>query len=401
MTRKPPTPPNAASRTELMAGIRRVVVKVGTNVLTRHDGEMAMGRFHSLIEDIVELHRRGLQIIVVSSGAISMGMHRLGIQTKPSDLPALQACAAVGQIRLMSTYEQAFERWGVSMAQVLLTEDDLANRARYLNLRNTLEHLLGERVIPVVNENDTVSTSEIQSPTNLRGARGVFGDNDRLSAQVMSKLNAELLILLTDVEGLYRNYTEDAESSGDAHSGPLSVVEEINAEIESMASFGKHRGRGGMSSKLDSIRIALASGGLAVIASGHRPGVVARVLAGDEVGTLFLPKQRLTSRKRWLAYASIPTGRVTVNRGAEEALTARASSLLFAGVVSIEGSFREGEIVTLATGGGEEIGRGVANYDAAAAQSLVGKTSEEVSTESGRDVVEFIHRDNLVIYDDR
>lgn len=384
------------NRRQLLGEVRRIVVKVGTNVLTRDSGELAMGRTHSLIEDIVDVHRARHQVIVVSSGAVAMGMERLGLNTKPSSLPDLQACAAVGQSRLMSVYEQAFGRSGIATAQILLTEYDFADRERYLNLRNTMERLLADGVIPIVNENDTVSTSEIESLAPDGGEKGrpygerVFGDNDRLSAQVMSKLDAELLVLFTDVDGLFTDYSDGGSDR------PLSLVKSITPEVEAMAQRGNARGRGGMVSKLQSIRIALAAGGLAIIASGLRPRLLQSVLRGEDVGTLFLPERRLTSSKRWLAYASLPAGRVVVNTGAEEALVERRSSLLFAGVTQIEGDFRQGDVVVLSTEAGREIGKGKTNYAAADALPLLGKRSDEIAATHSKQA-EFIHSDNIVI----
>jgi glutamate 5-kinase len=390
------TPPE---RKQLLSDVRRVVVKVGTNVLTRENGELAVGRTHSLIEDIVDLHRRDLQVIVVSSGAISMGMDRLKLTQKPSDLPALQACAAIGQIRLMSVYEQAFRSFDINAAQVLLTEDDFADRRRYLNLRNTLNRLLEDGVVPIVNENDTVSTSEIEArpEADERTDGNVFGDNDRLSALVMSKLAAGLLVLLSDVDGLYGDYDAIGDRAGASETRPLSCVERLTPEIEALARDSSGRGRGGMISKLQSIKIALQAGGLAVIANGMTPGLLPRVLAGEDIGTLFLPERRLTSRKRWLAHASSPAGRVLVNTGARDALVERSSSLLFAGVTAIEGEFDRGDVVVIASACGGEIGRGKVNYGTTEARLFIGKHSTAIASATGRGEEEFIHRDNMVI----
>ncbi len=390
---------NLPERKQLLSDVRRVVVKVGTNVLTRENGELAVGRTHSLIEDIVDLHRRDLQVIVVSSGAISMGMDRLKLTQKPSDLPALQACAAIGQIRLMSVYEQAFQSFDINAAQVLLTEDDFADRRRYLNLRNTLNRLLDDGVIPIVNENDTVSTSEIEArpEADERTDGNVFGDNDRLSALVMSKLAAGLLVLLSDVDGLYGDYDAIGDRAGAFETRPLSCVERLTPEIEALARDSRGRGRGGMISKLQSIKIALQAGGLAVIANGMTPGLLPRVLAGEDVGTLFLPERRLASRKRWLAHASSPAGRVLVNTGARDALVERSSSLLFAGVTAIEGEFDRGDVVVIASACGGEIGRGKVNYGTTDARLFLGKHSTAIASATGRGEEEFIHRDNMVI----
>lgn len=406
-------------RRALLSSVHRVVVKVGTNVLTREDGELGLGRIHTLIEDIVDLKRRGLQVIAVSSGAISMGMRRLGLEKRPSNLPDKQACAAVGQIRLMSVYEQAFERYGFAAAQILLTEDDFASRVRYLNLRNTVNRLLESDVIPIFNENDAVSTSEIETgpPGAEALSKHIFGDNDRLSALVTSKLGAELLILLTDVDGLYpwkdeapepatggkrrqpKRGAERAPASEGEPPRPLSVVRAITPEIEAMCGAGSSRGRGGMISKLQSIKVALEGGGLAVIANGTRPGILQEILDGKDVGTIFLPTRRVPSRKRWIAYAAAPSGRVVVNAGARDALLKRRSSLLFAGVVRIESEFRRGDVVTIVDEDGREFARGIANYGARDAAPLLGKRTSEIERIAGGDYEEFVHRDNIALFE--
>jgi glutamate 5-kinase len=388
-----PSDSAVADRKALFAALKRIIIKVGTNVLTRENGEMALGRIHGLIEELADLHRKGLQVIVVSSGAISMGMDRLGLAKRPSFLPDKQACAAVGQIRLMSVYEQAFQRFGITTGQLLLTEEDFSSRVRYLNLRNTMSRLLERGVIPIVNENDSVSTTEIETHV---WRKGVFGDNDRLSALVMSKLGADLLVLLSDVDGLFP--CDPGEKSPDQEqSEPLSVVREITPEIEAMAREGNARGRGGMLSKLRSIKVALEGGGLAVIANGTRVGTVSRLFAAEDVGTLFLSRRKIASRKRWIAYATAPAGRVVVNQGAREALVRRSASLLCAGVAAIEGDFRRGDVVVITGEDGQEFARGIVNYGAEDARPLLGKRSSEMAGAGGRDYEELINRDNIVV----
>ena len=385
----------------VFSGLRRIVVKLGTNVLSRPDGELALGRVHAILEDLADLHRSGAEIILVSSGAISLGMDRLGLEERPRFLSDKQACAAIGQIRLMSTYQQAFERFSIATAQVLLTEDDFASRSRYLNLRSALSRLLELRVLPVVNENDTVSTSEIEArprPGDSAGDRSpVFGDNDCLSALVASKLDADLLLILSDVSGLYATRPD---AGSDAP--PLSLVPEITAEVEAMAGMdpggSKHgRGRGGMASKLAAIRIAQQSGVSTVIANGRAPRVIPRVLAGEELGTLFLARERMKSRKHWIGFASATAGRVRVNQGARDALLERGSSLLFAGILSVEGSFRRGDVLAIVDESGSEFARGIANCDTIEAERLAGTSTRELETLPVASAPEFIHRDNIAL----
>lgn len=409
------SPEGTFDRRTALGVLRRVVVKVGTNVLARETGEMAVDRVESIVADVARLHQKGLQVILVTSGAISMGMDRLGLQRKPEFLPDKQACAAVGQVRLMACYEQAFQRHGITVAQILLTEDDFANRVRYLNLRNTLARLLEHRAIPIINENDTVSTSEIEVPRegspSASVRRSIFGDNDRLSALVMAKLGADLLIFLSDVDGLYPPLPEAAADPAAAGAGtlknsagsggpprtPLSVVEEITPEVEAMAKGGSSRGRGGMLSKLRSIKVALESGGLAVIANGQTERIVERVVAGEELGTIFLPRRKIPSRKRWIAHASAPAGVVVINAGARAALVERQSSLLFAGVVAVESEFKRGDVVTIVDESRAEIARGIVNYSAHDARPLLGKRSSEIAATQGKDYEELITRDNIVV----
>ena len=378
----------APERGDALEDVRTVVVKVGTNVLSRPDGDMALGRIHGLIENLADLRRRGIKVILVSSGAISMGMNRLEFDKRPTSLQDKQACAAIGQIQLMAVYQQGFDRYQLPTAQLLLTEDDFASRTRYLNLRNTMFKLLEMGVLPIVNENDSISTSEIEEPGAGKGA--VFGDNDELSALVASKLDADLLLLLTDVNGLYA-------SSPDPGNGekPLSIVREITSEITAMAADRRdERSRGGMGSKLQAITIAVQSGIPAIIVNGLTADVVRDALAGEDVGTLFLPGKRLKSRKHWIAYASSTTGLAEINPGAREALVERGSSLLFTGTVRVEGDFKRGDVISIIDDDGQEFARGISNYDSRQAEALLGKELDEIAD---ADFPEFITRDNIAL----
>jgi glutamate 5-kinase len=263
---------------------RRIVVKVGTNVVMRDDGRLALSQLYGIAESIARLRQQGRDVLMVSSGAVGLGMERMGISQRPSELARIQACAAIGQSRLMAIYDDAFDKLRCRTAQVLLTEDDFRESERYANLRSTLESLLAMGVIPVVNENDTVSTVELDHPADTPTRERVFGDNDKLSALVMTHIDADLLLLLSDVDGLY---------SGDPTDNGASLIPQvyaINDEIRNFAQGKSGRGRGGMASKLEAARIATESNGFAVIANGRVPNVVERVCAGELVGTLFLPR---------------------------------------------------------------------------------------------------------------
>jgi glutamate 5-kinase len=273
----------AISARERVAAARRIVVKVGTNVVMRDDGSASVGVLYGIAESLANLRRAGREVLLVSSGAVGLGAQRLGLASKPTELVMVQACAAIGQSRLMSLYDDAFEKLGYRVAQVLLTEDDFLDRTRNQNLRATLAKLLALGVIPIINENDTVSTVELDRPAG-RGAREhVFGDNDKLSALVMTHAGADLLVLLSDVDGLY---------DGDPQSRGAKLIEELSGVTDAVRAFaqgGNGRGRGGMESKLEAARIANEAGHLAVIANGRTPGIIDMICAGKNVGSLFSP----------------------------------------------------------------------------------------------------------------
>ncbi len=269
---------------ERVARARRIVIKVGTNVVMRDDGRLALSQLYGIAESVARLRQQGRDVLMVSSGAVGLGMERIGLAQRPTELSQIQACAAIGQSRLMAIYDDAFDKLGCRTAQVLLTEDDFRDAERYSNLRSTLASLLAMGVIPVINENDTVSTVELDHPTDQAGRERVFGDNDKLSALVMTHVDADLLLLLSDVDGLYNGdpSADDAEL--------ISEVAAINEEVRNFAHGKNGRGRGGMASKLEAARIATEANGLAIIANGRMPNVIERVCAGEEVGTLFLPR---------------------------------------------------------------------------------------------------------------
>lgn len=276
--------PALATR-ERVAAAARIVVKVGTNVVMRDDGSASVGVLYGIAESLANLRRAGREVLVVSSGAVGLGAQRLGLASKPTELVMVQACAAIGQSRLMSLYDDAFEKLGYRVAQVLLTEDDFLDATRNENLRATLAKLLALGVIPIVNENDTVSTAELDRPGGRGGRAHVFGDNDKLSALVMTHSGADLLILLSDVDGLY---TADPQSRG------ATLLEELNGVTDAVRAFaqgGNGRGRGGMESKLEAARIANEAGQPAVIANGRTPGILDMICAGKNAGSLFTPEK--------------------------------------------------------------------------------------------------------------
>jgi glutamate 5-kinase len=370
----------APARPELAAA-RRLVIKLGTRVLTHDDGRLALARLFGIVEAAAALRRAGREVIVVSSGAVGLGCELLGFEGPPPSLAERQACAAVGQSRLMDLYQEGFSRLGVVTAQVLLTQADFGDRVRYLNLRNTLSALLRHEVIPVINENDAVATEELA----LQGEH-VFGDNDRLSALVATKLGADLLVLLTDVPGVYeRDPRRDTAASLLTRLDP-----EASPEV---AGAGTRASRGGMRSKLEAARIAARAGCHAVIASGREAGTLERVLAGDEVGTWVPAGQGLPARRRWIAFGSPVRGTLHLDVGAVRALRERGASLLAPGVARLEGTFAEGDVVELRGPDADLIGRGIVSCAVdEAGRWIVGEAPGDVRNHDA-----LVHRDHLVL----
>ena len=376
-----------------LAQARRLVVKLGTNVIMGADGMPVLSRLYGIMESVAELRRGGHEVVLVSSGAVGLGAQQLGHSGKPRTLELKQACAAVGQGRLMSLYQEGFGRLGLVAAQVLLTEEDFGNRHRYLNLRGTLDKLLELGVVPIINENDTVSTAELESPRDGDWSRPIFGDNDKLSALVASGVDADLLLILSDVDGLY---------TGNPHKDPqatlIPVVKELTAEIEGCADGQSSRGRGGMASKLAAVRVATQAGTRVIIASGGMHRVLDRILAGDEVGTLFLAEAKMRGKKRWIAHASHIAGRVRVNAGAETALRGGKASLLPAGVVALEGDFQRDDVVAIADAQGNDFARGTINLEREEADILLASGAGKIPGETGaKGRGALISRDTLVL----
>ena len=374
---------NAPARRALPK-VKRLVVKVGSGLISAPGRGLLPDRIGALADELAALAKDGREVVVVSSGAIASGMARLGLTQRPRSIPEKQAAAAVGQSALMWHYEQAFARHGIRVAQVLLTQEDISARPRYLNARNTLQVLLRFRVVPVVNENDTVAVEEIK-----------VGDNDNLAALVAHLVDADLLVILTDVDGLY---TGDPRVDPEARR--LDTVDAVTEEIERLVWDADGQvSVGGMSTKLEAARKVTSSGIPMVIASGRVPGTLRRVLRGEPLGTYFVPRgDRLAGRKRWIAFAVPPQGRLTVDAGARSALVERGKSLLPSGVVEVEGEFHAGEVVSLSAADGKEFARGLTNYDAAELRKIQGAKTKDIEERLGyKSFDEVIHRDNLVL----
>jgi glutamate 5-kinase len=374
---------------------KRIVFKFGTNVVTRESGHIAIGRIYNLIETIADLHHQGKEIIIVSSGAVGMGRTIINLKTKPHTLPLKQACAAIGQSRLMYFYEEGFDKLSIVTAQVLLTEEDFSNRKRYLNLRSTLHTLLDLRVIPIINENDAVSTSELLPVEKSEDVIINFGDNDKLSALVMSKLDADLLIILSDIDGVY-----DCDPKTNKEASLIHTVNNITPEIENVCcECCSDRSRGGMKTKIEAARVAVNSGGTAIIANGKKTDIIKQIFNGEEVGTIFLPEKHLSSKKRWIAFASSIHGKVIVNRGAQKALIENNASLLSAGVVEIKNKFNVGDVVSIIDEEGNEFARGIINYSSDESIKLIGLKSNEIENIlHHKNYDALISRDNIVVF---
>jgi glutamate 5-kinase len=369
---------------QILGKARRIVIKVGSAVMTTVDG-LNLEVIKELTDNIAQLIAGGREVVLVSSGAIAAGFKKIGLPAKPSAIPQKQAVAAIGQSTLMQNYEQAFDRHGVKVAQILLTRNDLANRRRYLNARNTLFTLLNWKVIPIINENDTVVVEEIQ-----------FGDNDNLSALISSVVQADLLIILTDIDGLY---DQDPRQYKDADRIPL--VEKVDMKLERAASRQPGViGSGGMFSKIQAAKKAASVGIPTIIAHGLKPNIVERIFAGEEEGTLFLSQPtKLRSRQYWLAYTTNPAGDIVVDDGARQVLQYQGKSLLPAGVIGVNGRFSAGSAVRLIDASGEVIGIGLSNYSANDLACIKGLKTCNIQQSLGyKGYDEVVHRDNMVIF---
>ena len=372
-------------RQEVTATAEKIVVKVGTRVLTDAQGKLDLQRMNALANQLVAIADSGRQVVLVSSGAVGAGMNRLSMETRPTDVATLQAIAAVGQTDLMQTYQKLFQEQGRLAAQVLLTANELDDRVSYLNVRNTLLELLELQVIPVVNENDTVSVDELQT---------TFGDNDQLAGLVTNLLGAQLLIILSDVDGLFTGNPEDDTSE---------LVPKVISLDETIAGYVQESsgglGTGGMGSKLQAVRMVTSAGENAVIANGRESEVLTRILAGESLGTLFVAEGKtLSPWKRWLRFSAQTQGTIMLDKGACAAIQQEGSSLLAIGIIRHQGHFNKGDVIQLCNEAGEELARGLTNYNSDELEQIRGHRSEEFQQILGQcPYEEVIHRDNLAL----
>ena len=375
---------NPAEQRARLADVQRIVVKVGSSTITT-DGVLNEAALDGLVHDLALVKQDGVEVILVTSGAIAAGWPQLGLKQRPNTLPRLQAAAATGQILLMTAYRERFLNYGQNVALMLLTRDDFSNRKRYTRMNDTLRALLNLGVIPIINENDTVAIEEIK-----------VGDNDTLSAYVTNLAQAELLVVLSDQAGFFTadpRYTPDSEL--------IHTINTISAEIwQAAGEAGTTSGTGGMVTKLKAADIVTGSGEMMVLAHGQEPLVVTRLLKGETIGTLFLPQERISGRKRWIAYSRPPKGRLILDDGARNALVQGGKSLLPAGIRRVEGNFDYSDTVSCLTENGVEFARGLVNYNAIETAKLAGKQTADIEKILGyRDYDEIIHRDNLVLLD--
>ncbi len=373
------------SRLPLIESTDTIVVKVGSRVLSGHDGRLDAAQVGSLAAQLVQVSNTGKQVVLVSSGAVASGMGKLGLKERPTDLAKLQAVAAVGQAHLIQTYETYLAALGRHAAQILLIADDLDDRARYLNVRNTLAALLQLNVLPIINENDTVAVDELLT---------TFGDNDRLAAMVAGIFTRPALIILSDVEGVYNMDPRDPAAK------VLSTIAQVDQSIIDLA-VNRTTGisKGGMASKLKAAQFVTQSGAPVIIAGGRVENVLTRLVAGEELGTLFLPTQRgLTPKKRWIGFTAQASGTITVDNGAARAIRTAGPSLLAIGIVHTSGSFSKGEVVSVVDGSGEEIARGLTNYSSTELERIRGLRSPAIAEVLGHcPYEEVIHRDNMTV----
>lgn len=376
------------NRKEYLKEVKRIVIKVGTSSITHSTGLLNLERMESLTRQIADLHNRGIEVILVSSGAIGAGMGKMNLKERPKTVPEKQAAAAVGQGVLIHMYQKTMSEYGKTIAQILVTKDDLADRSRFLNARNTIFSLLAHGVIPIVNENDAVATDELKYGNKI-------GDNDTLSALMVSLVDAELLVILSDIDGLY-----DENPAANPNARMIPEVHEVTQDILDMAGgTGTSLGTGGMATKIKAAQIATSTGADMLIARSSLDGVLYRLLEGESVGTLFLRKDKaVQARQHWIGYSSRVTGEIHVDEGAAKAMCLRRKSLLPSGITGVTGGFKAGEIVAVKDPDGKHIANGVTNYDSHEIEMIRGlKTEAIISVLGYKDYDEVIHANNMLI----
>ncbi len=351
--------------------VNRIVIKLGTNVLRNENGDVALSRIYSYIESIAKLVKSGKEVVLVTSGAVGLGKKKLGL-SNTDGIALKQACAAIGQGKLMSLYEDGFDAYGIVAGQILLTEDDFSQRKKYLSLRTTLNRLLEMHAVPIVNQNDTVTVIELDE--TLEPVQMCFTDNDKLSALVASELDADLLLILSDIDGLY-----DANPKQNPDAKLIKEVHGVTKDILALGTDASEGGRGGMKTKLEAARLVTRFGGKVLIANGKIPYVIDEIFNYKEYGTAFIPNDEyLSEKKRWIGYATNIVGKLIVNDGAKSAILEKDSSLLPIGVISVINDFKRGEVVSIRDENDVEFARGIANYNSDDCKRIIGSHSKEI-----------------------
>lgn len=351
--------------------VKRIVIKLGTNVLRNENGDVALSRIYSYIESMAKLVKSGKEVVLVTSGAVGLGKKKLGLSSTDG-IALKQACAAIGQGKLMSLYEDGFDAYDIVAGQILLTEDDFSQRKRYLSLRTTLNRLLEMHTVPIINQNDTVTVIDLDD--TLEQIQMCFTDNDKLSALVASELDADLLLILSDVDGLY-----DDNPKTNPNAKIIKEVKGVSKEILALGTDASEGGRGGMKTKLEAARLVTRFGGKVLIANGKIPYVIDEIFNYKDIGTAFIPDDEyLTEKKRWIGYATNIIGKVIVNNGAKEAILKKESSLLPIGVIGVINDFKRGEVVSIRDEDDVEFARGVANYNSDDCKRIIGNHSKEI-----------------------
>ena len=351
--------------------VKRIVIKLGTNVLRNENGDVALSRIYSYIESIAKLVKSGKEVVLVTSGAVGLGKKKLGL-SNTEGIALKQACAAIGQGKLMSLYEDGFDAYDIVAGQILLTEDDFSQRKRYLSLRTTLNRLLEMHAVPIINQNDTVTVIDLDD--TLEQIQMCFTDNDKLSALVASELDADLLLILSDVDGLYNATPKD-----NPEAKIIKEVKGVSKEILALGTDASEGGRGGMKTKLEAARLVTRFGGKVLIANGKIPYVIDEIFNYEDIGTAFVPDDEyLTEKKRWIGYATNIIGKVIVNNGAKDAILKKESSLLPIGVIGVVNDFKRGEVVSIRDEDDVEFARGVANYNSDDCKRIIGNHSKEI-----------------------
>ncbi|WP_304333639.1 glutamate 5-kinase [Brachyspira innocens] len=372
--------------------INRIVFKFGTNVLRNDEGYISLARIYSFIEAIAKFHRMGKEVLIVTSGAVGLGAKKINVEDL-DEVALKQACAAIGQSQLMSIYEDGFSKFDIVTAQILLTEEDFSNRRRYLNLHSTLNMLLKYKVVPIINENDTVSSDELKQLYDVTQIS--FSDNDKLSALVASELDADLLIILSDINGLYDDNPKTNPNAKFIHK-----VFEVTKEIENLGLDASKGGRGGMKTKLQAAKIVTRSGCALFIANGKKHNVLNNIFESEDK-TIFYPVEEtneLPTKKRWIAYATTIIGKLKVNAGAKKAVLEKESSLLPIGVTKVINTFKKGDIVSIIDEDGNEFARGIINYSSDDVEKIIGHHSDDILKILGyKNYDAVITRDHIVI----